>query len=117
MDIDVPLFVDKLRIILIGENMDILIHDKALTYLILSGTSSLMTLKDKNNKSIFTDNREAFEHLSDNKELTAKLEKSVLRTKFAITVLYICGLIIYHKDKVKELLGEEKSISSLKVDI
>jgi hypothetical protein len=84
-------------------------------YLILTGVSTLMTLKDENNKSRFIDKREAWEYLINSKEVLVTLEKNFkLRTKFAITVMFICGLIIYHKDKTRELLKEEKTISSYK---
>lgn len=56
---------------------------------------------------------EALDFLSERPEMLAVLEGRRPRYELALGVGLICGLIVFHREKAKEVLGEDTVISSL----
>lgn len=62
---------------------------------------------------VFATPQEALDYLSERPDIMAVLEERRPRYELALGVGIICGLIVYHRDRAKEALGETTVIASL----
>ncbi|MDQ3802721.1 MAG: hypothetical protein M3416_02560 [Acidobacteriota bacterium] len=84
--------------------------------IIHTAVKNILKVKDptsEEEKTAFDTPQEALDFISGRPELMAVLEERRPRYELALGVGLVCGLIVFHREKAKEVLGDDKVISSL----
>lgn len=99
----------------IGQGIDVALNRMAIEVLMKNMLQKLVETKHPvdEGKPLFTDMDSALQYLSDNGEVLNVLDEQRLRWEIGIGIGVICGLIIYHRDSARYVLGESSVIGSL----
>ena len=69
--------------------------------------------KDEQGQPFFSTPREFFDYLAKKPEVIAILEEKRRRYELAMGIALICALIVHHRERARELIGDDETLSSL----
>lgn len=84
--------------------------------IVSSAVKNIMEIKDPVSdeaEPAFATSQEALDYLSERPEIMAVLEERRPRYELALGIGIICGLIVYHRDRAKDVLGNNTVIGTL----
>ena len=100
----------------VGHGVPAAINQWAGEVIIHSAVKNILEIKDPVSdeaEPAFATPQEALDYLSERPEIMAVLEERRPRYELALGIGIICGLIVYHRDRAKDVLGDNTVIGTL----
>lgn len=100
----------------VGEGVPTAINRWACEAIIKTAVSNVLKVKkpfSEEEEPIFSSPQEVLDYLAERPEIMATLNERRPRYELAWGIGIICGLIVFHRDRAKEALGDSIVISSL----